>query len=222
MKTMKKQTLPYQITVRWSAVDESYEAAVPALRTCIAYGDTPAEAVGEVVTAASLWLKVAEEDGLPIPAPDVSRDRLQVLAPLLNLSALAREAKMPVQTLASKLKRGTPLNEQETERVAGVLQSYGVAWEAQNDIKYAGYITRQTEHVEKTARMEDSPIPHWVDYKSLNGLKHEAKLKLAQIRPATFGQAARIQGVTPADLAVIAVASRAHGRRRPYESRSVD
>lgn len=79
---------------------------------------------------------------------------------------------------------------------------------AQNDIKYAGYITRQTEQVEKSARMEDSPLPAWLDYKSLTGLKREAQLKLSQIRPTTFGQAARIQGVTPADLAVIAVAAR--------------
>jgi tRNA uridine 5-carboxymethylaminomethyl modification enzyme len=79
---------------------------------------------------------------------------------------------------------------------------------AQNDIKYAGYITRQTEQVEKTARMEDSPIPEWMDYATLPGLKREAQLKLHQIRPATFGQAARIQGVTPADLAVIAVVAK--------------
>ena len=124
---MKKNTIPYQITVRWSAVDESYEAAVPALRTCIAYGDTAAEAVREVTVAAKLWLRVATEDGCPIPAPDVSRDRLTALAPLLNISALAREAKMSVQTLASKLKRGTPLNEDEAARVVGVLQSYGVS-----------------------------------------------------------------------------------------------
>jgi tRNA uridine 5-carboxymethylaminomethyl modification enzyme len=82
-------------------------------------------------------------------------------------------------------------------------------WEiAQNDIKYAGYIARQSEQVERTARMEDSPIPDWLDYRTLSGLKREAQLKLAQIRPATFGQASRIQGVTPADLAVIAIMAR--------------
>jgi tRNA uridine 5-carboxymethylaminomethyl modification enzyme len=79
---------------------------------------------------------------------------------------------------------------------------------AQNDIKYAGYIARQSEHVDRTARMEDSMIPEWVDYENLPGLKREAQSKLARIRPATFGQAARIQGVTPADLAVVAVAAR--------------
>jgi tRNA uridine 5-carboxymethylaminomethyl modification enzyme len=87
---------------------------------------------------------------------------------------------------------------------------------AQNDIKYAGYIVRQTEQVERAARMEDSPIPEWVDYQALSGLKREAQLKLAAIRPSTFGQASRIQGVTPADLAVIAVITR-RGQARPTE-----
>jgi tRNA uridine 5-carboxymethylaminomethyl modification enzyme len=88
---------------------------------------------------------------------------------------------------------------------------------AQNDIKYAGYIVRQTEQVERAARMEDSPIPEWVDYQALSGLKREAQLKLAAIRPSTFGQASRIQGVTPADLAVIAVITR-RGQARPTET----
>ena len=92
---------------------------------------------------------------------------------------------------------------------------------AQNDIKYAGYITRQTEQVERTSRMEDSRIPDWMDYRSLTGLKREAQLKLAQIRPATFGQAARIQGVTPADLAVVAVAARGKKSAAPQPSSAV-
>lgn len=118
--------IPYQITVRWSAADESYEAAVPALRTCIAYGDTPEEAVREVTTAAELWLEAAAKHGKPIPKPDASLERLTTMAPVLNLSAIAREAKISVQTLASKLKRGTPLNQEEAEQIATVLESYGV------------------------------------------------------------------------------------------------
>ncbi|WP_038161628.1 tRNA uridine-5-carboxymethylaminomethyl(34) synthesis enzyme MnmG [Verrucomicrobium sp. BvORR106] len=76
---------------------------------------------------------------------------------------------------------------------------------AENDLKYAGYITRQEDMVDKTSRMEDKSIPDWVDYTAMKGLKKEAMLKLQSIRPATFGQAARIQGVTPADLAVVSV-----------------
>ncbi|MEY4485169.1 MAG: tRNA uridine-5-carboxymethylaminomethyl(34) synthesis enzyme MnmG, partial [Verrucomicrobiota bacterium] len=51
----------------------------------------------------------------------------------------------------------------------------------------------------------DKSIPEWVDYSVIYGLKREARLKLESIRPATFGQAGRIQGVTPADLAVVSV-----------------
>ncbi len=77
---------------------------------------------------------------------------------------------------------------------------------AENDIKYAGYITRQEEQVAKTSRMEGDAIPDWIQFDLLAGLKLEAKIKLNAIRPTTFGQAGRIQGVTPADLAVLSIA----------------
>lgn len=85
---------------------------------------------------------------------------------------------------------------------------------AENDLKYAGYITRQEDMVEKTSRMEDKTIPDSVDYTAMKGLKKEAMLKLQSIRPATFGQAARIQGVTPADLAVVSVVLKKGGMGR--------
>lgn len=53
--------------------------------------------------------------------------------------------------------------------------------------------------------MEDRPIPAAFDYSTARGLKNEAKIKLAAIRPQTLGQASRIQGVTPADIALLTV-----------------
>jgi tRNA uridine 5-carboxymethylaminomethyl modification enzyme len=82
---------------------------------------------------------------------------------------------------------------------------------AENDIKYAGYVSRQQEQISKTERMEDRSLPQDLDYGTINGLKREAQLKLQNIRPSTFGQAGRIQGVTPADLAVLAI----HLKLRP-------
>ncbi|MCE9518773.1 MAG: tRNA uridine-5-carboxymethylaminomethyl(34) synthesis enzyme MnmG [Verrucomicrobia bacterium] len=76
---------------------------------------------------------------------------------------------------------------------------------AEVDIKYAGYITRQEDQIARVAKMEDSLLPSWLDYSVIRGMKAEARAKLALIQPSTFGQAARIQGVTPADLAVLAV-----------------
>jgi predicted RNase H-like HicB family nuclease len=65
-----KTITPYQITVRWSSEDGSYEAAVPALRGCFAYGDSEGKAIREVTIAANLWLEAAKKYGKPIPTAD--------------------------------------------------------------------------------------------------------------------------------------------------------
>lgn len=75
----------------------------------------------------------------------------------------------------------------------------------ETDIKYAGYLTRQAEQVARLSRQEESPIPPEVEYSQIQGLKSEARQKLESVRPATLGQAGRILGVTPADLALLAV-----------------
>ncbi len=75
----------------------------------------------------------------------------------------------------------------------------------ENDVKYAGYITRQEDTVAKTSRMEEKMIPADFDYHAIPGLKTEAKHRLTALRPATLGQAARAQGVNPADIALLAV-----------------
>jgi tRNA uridine 5-carboxymethylaminomethyl modification enzyme len=79
-------------------------------------------------------------------------------------------------------------------------------WEqAETDLKYAGYIQRQEEQIARSERHETKPIPGWVIYESINGLRTEAVQKLAKIRPDTLGQAARISGVTPADIALLGI-----------------
>jgi tRNA uridine 5-carboxymethylaminomethyl modification enzyme len=76
---------------------------------------------------------------------------------------------------------------------------------AQTDIKYAGYITRQEGQIARVAKLEEALLPSWLAYSEIRGLKAEARAKLTSIKPTTFGQAGRIEGVTPADLAVLAV-----------------
>ncbi|WP_126447521.1 tRNA uridine-5-carboxymethylaminomethyl(34) synthesis enzyme MnmG [Sulfuricystis multivorans] len=71
--------------------------------------------------------------------------------------------------------------------------------------KYQGYIERQKEEVEKMAAQENLPIPPELDYMQLNGLSIEVRQRLSQARPQTVGQASRIQGVTPAAIAVLLV-----------------
>ena len=72
-------------------------------------------------------------------------------------------------------------------------------------IKYEGYIRRQERQVEEFARMEDRLLPPGLDYGAITGLRLEAREKLSKIRPASFGQAARISGVSPADIAALMV-----------------
>jgi len=72
-------------------------------------------------------------------------------------------------------------------------------------VKYAGYIVRQEAEVARFRGLEDRLIPEALDYEAVPGLRIEARQKLGNIRPATFGQAARISGVSPADLSVVMV-----------------
>jgi len=92
------------------------------------------------------------------------------------------------------------------------LPGAGVAVEAADVVeqieiqaKYHGYIERQKEDVARMAQQESAPIPTDLDYAALNGLSIEVRQRLAQHRPQTVGQAGRIQGVTPAAIAVLLV-----------------
>ena len=71
------------------------------------------------------------------------------------------------------------------------------------EAKYAGYIGRQAAQVERFQRLEGKPIPPTFDYAAIPQLRQEAKEKLQTIRPANLGQAGRISGIHPADLAVL-------------------
>lgn len=73
------------------------------------------------------------------------------------------------------------------------------------DFKYEGHIARQHQEVERFKKQESAEIPESLDYKSLTGLKAEAKQRLAAIRPRTLGQAARISGITPADVTLLMI-----------------
>jgi tRNA uridine 5-carboxymethylaminomethyl modification enzyme len=75
----------------------------------------------------------------------------------------------------------------------------------ETDLKYAGYIGRQEQQVQKAARQESKSIPPDVNYNQLHGLRFEAIQKLTSVRPETLGQAARISGVTPADVSLLTV-----------------
>jgi tRNA uridine 5-carboxymethylaminomethyl modification enzyme len=99
------------------------------------------------------------------------------------------------------------------EPLRGLALDPDVALSLETDVKYAGYVDRQEENVVRMLRQESVEIPDDLDYRAMTGLANEAKDKLSRLRPRTLGQAARIAGVRPPDVALLAV----HVERRRRE-----
>jgi tRNA uridine 5-carboxymethylaminomethyl modification enzyme len=79
--------------------------------------------------------------------------------------------------------------------------------------KYAGYLDRQRDEIERQRRHESTPIPEGFDYDRVRGLSAEVSAKLKRVKPATLGQARRISGVTPAAISLLLV--HLHRQRDP-------
>ena len=80
-----------------------------------------------------------------------------------------------------------------------------VTEEVEIQIKYAGYLARQEKQVAEFKREEARLLPKDMDYEAIAGLRLEARQKLSEIRPMSIGQAGRISGVSPADIAVLLI-----------------
>ena len=85
-----------------------------------------------------------------------------------------------------------------------------VAEQVEIDAKYAGYVGRQQEEIERLKRQENTSIPTSFDYASVRGLSNEVKQKLSQARPTTLARASRVPGVTPAAISLLLVSLKKH------------
>ena len=129
-------------------------------------------------------------------------------SPALNAMLAARES-APVENsarLADLLRRPNVTYEDlapfDADRPA---LSEAVTAEVEIQIKYAGYLTRQLRQVAEFKKEEARLLPQNMDYNAIAGLRLEAREKLQQIRPMSIGQAGRISGVSPADVAVLLI-----------------
>jgi tRNA uridine 5-carboxymethylaminomethyl modification enzyme len=115
----------------------------------------------------------------------------------------------PIHTAvrAFELLRRPEVTYEELLRVAGLPPMLDIdqAAELETEVKYEGYVRRQTDAVERSKRLEDTPIPGWLDFRTVTGLSTEVCERLLQVRPCTLGQAARMPGITPAAVALLAV-----------------
>jgi tRNA uridine 5-carboxymethylaminomethyl modification enzyme len=86
-----------------------------------------------------------------------------------------------------------------------------IAAQLETEVKYEGYLKREAAHIDRNRQDEAKPIPPWLDFDLVPGLKAEARAKLKTIRPQTFGQAGRISGLNPTDISLLHI----HAKRGP-------
>ena len=123
-------------------------------------------------------------------------------APVANSARLADLLRRPQVTYEDI----APFDPQRPELPAAVTE------EVQIQLKYAGYLARQEKQVAVFRKEESRLLPEDADYMSIAGLRVEAREKLQAIRPMSIGQAGRISGVSPADIAVLLIWLEQNGR----------
>jgi tRNA uridine 5-carboxymethylaminomethyl modification enzyme len=154
-----------------------------------------AEALVEAQRVLAAWRPQGAIDGATGSAADLLR------RPGIELAALA-EMLPGGATVSETLQRAiaTILGEEGSEVAVN-----GVLIETVNSIKYSGYIEKQRRQLEAQAQLDHWRIPGDFPYEAVSALSHEAREKLATMRPATVGQAGRIDGVRAGDLAILTV-----------------
>ena len=118
----------------------------------------------------------------------------------MPLSELLRRPELNYDQVCKISPAPEPLSRQEKETV-------------EIDMKYQGYIDRQNRQAQRIANLENMALPQDLDYVQVSGLSLEARQKLNAVKPATLGQAQRISGVSPADISVLLIYQKAHGKR---------
>lgn len=144
------------------------------------------------------------------------------LSPSAQQNALFASYGLP--TIERGMKAADYLRRPEVDRAAlPVLLGHElepeIAEQVEIEGKYRIYVSKQEQSVEKMRKLEDTRLPENLDYEAVSGLRKEARARLIQFKPATLGQASRLSGVNPADIAVLMVylqrRTREENRARP-------
>lgn len=127
-------------------------------------------------------------------------------------------------TLAQLLCRPENTYSSLLELYPDAIKDFGVDinFQIELNLKYAGYINRQTSEVAKLAHVENILIPSDFDYASVHGLRNEARQKLAKFAPRTVGQAQRISGVSPADISILMIALMRQQSKKDQKENELD
>ena len=152
-------------------------------------------AVEEKYAAVQREINRLESNGVPASAALNAMLESRDSAPVANSARLADLLRRPNVTYADI----SPFDPERPDLPAAVTE------EVEIQIKYAGYLTRQQRQVEEFKKEESRLLPAEMDYNAIGGLRLEAREKLQAIRPMSIGQAGRISGVSPADIAVLLI-----------------
>ena len=136
-------------------------------------------------------------EGSGIPGSPALNDMLAArdTAPVANSARLADLLRRPQVTYEDL----APFDAQRPELPQSITD------EVEIQLKYAGYLARQEKQVAEFKKEEARLLPEDLDYTTIQGLRLEARQKLQEIRPVSLGQAGRISGVSPADIAVLMI-----------------
>lgn len=145
----------------------------------------------QIKSLGKIRIKVAELNGL---SPRVRKNDSMSLAELIRQPDIELH-----ELMAILLARSGVASESAEVTVRAAIQ-----------IRYQGYIDKQTREIERFKRQENDRIEDDFDYSQIRGLKIEARERLSRYRPVSIGQASRLEGVTPSDLAVVSVYLRRH------------
>ncbi len=125
------------------------------------------------------------------------------LLPILSRYGFTKPDK--ALSVGDLIRRGIPLNEIKQEFSLFINIPKDILDMVEIDAKYEGYLQKGLEQIEKTKKLEEKLLPEDINYLEIKGLRIEARQKLDKIRPKNLGQAGRISGVSPADIAVLMV-----------------
>jgi len=111
------------------------------------------------------------------------------------------------QRVTEQAKPRSSTGDEKTDAIPSPLPTLAgsTAEEVELQVKYEGYIRKQAQMVHRTQRVEEQNIPETLDYQAIQHLRTEARQKLTRTRPRTVGQASRVEGVTPSDIAILMV-----------------
>jgi tRNA uridine 5-carboxymethylaminomethyl modification enzyme len=128
----------------------------------------------------------------------------------LRFAELTGQELSKENTLLELLKR-PQVNFAHVAELAGIEVAPEVGEQIEINAKYAGYIDRQQEEIDKLRAHEEMTLPDDFDYDRVSGLSNEVKAKLKATRPATLAQAGRIPGLTPAAVSLLMIYLKKHG-----------